>query len=67
MSNTYTIKDVLKVGNPLDDGTNFKCNKCNKTGELTFQSLPTKYYKQGFDYSCGWCGEWQLEESDNEE
>ena len=43
-----------------------KCIKCNKTGELTYQALPIKWYKQGFDYSCGWCGEWQLEESDNE-
>jgi len=42
-----------------------KCIKCNKTGELTYQALPTKWYKQGFDYSCGWCGEWQLKESDN--
>jgi len=29
---------------------------------MTYQALPTKWYKQGFDYSCGWCGEWQLEE-----
>jgi len=52
----------IQRGRPTMD----KCIKCNKTGELTYQSLPTKWYKQGFDYSCGWCGEWQLEESDNE-
>jgi|TARA_X000001316_G_scaffold8_1_gene20 hypothetical protein len=62
MSNTYTIKEVLKSGNPLDDGTNFKCIKCNNKGEMTYQALPSKYSKYGFDYSCGWCGEWQIEE-----
>ena len=39
-----------------------KCIKCKKIGELTYHPLPTKWYKQGFDYRCGWCGEWQLEE-----
>ena len=62
MYNTYTIKDVLKAGNPLDDGTNFACNKCNQSGEMTYQALPHKDFKHGFDYSCGHCGEWQLEE-----
>ena len=62
MNNTYTIKDVLKIGNLLDDGTNFKCNKCNEPGEMTYQALPSKDFKHGFDYSCGYCGQWQLEE-----
>ena len=62
MSNTYTIKEVLKVGNLLDNGTNFKCIKCNESGEMTYQALPSKKYKYGFDYSCGYCGEWQIEE-----
>ena len=64
MNNTYTIKDVLRVGNPLDDGTNFQCNKCKEYGEMTYQSLPNKDFKHGFDYSCGHCGEWQQEEQD---
>ena len=62
MSNIYTIEEVLEVGNLLDDGTNFMCNKCNWIGELTFQALPVELSKQGFDYKCGWCGEWQLRE-----
>ena len=62
MSDIYTIKDVLKVGNPLDDGTNFKCIKCDKKGEMTYQALPFELSEYGFNYSCGWCGEWQIEE-----
>jgi hypothetical protein len=38
--NTYDINDVLKVGNPLDEGSNFKCIKCNEKGELTFAPTP---------------------------
>jgi hypothetical protein len=38
--NTYDINDVLKVGNPLDEGGNFKCIKCNQKGELTFAPYP---------------------------
>ena len=60
MSDIYTIKDVLKVGNPLDDGTNFKCIKCDKKGEMTYQTLPFELSEYGFDYTCGWCGEWQI-------
>ena len=62
MSDIYTIKDVLKVGNLLDNGTNFKCIKCDKKGEMTYQALPFESSEYGFDYSCGWCGEWQIEE-----
>jgi hypothetical protein len=51
--NTYDINDVLKVGNPLDDGSNFKCIKCNEKGELTFSPTPIN------DWSCGFCGQWQ--------
>ena len=60
MSN-YNINDVLSVGNPLDDGKGFECIKCNQAGEMTYQALPSKHFKNGFDYSCGHCGEWQLE------
>ena len=38
MNNIYTIKEVMETGNPLDDGTNFKCIKCNKKGEMTYQA-----------------------------
>ena len=62
MSDIYTIKDVLKVGNPLDDGTNFKCIKCDKKGEMTYQALPFELSVYSFNYRCGWCGEWQIEE-----
>jgi|TARA_R110000868_G_scaffold368342_1_gene631439 hypothetical protein len=51
--NSYDINDVLKVGNPLDEGGNFKCIKCNQKGELTFAPTPTN------DWSCGFCGQWQ--------
>jgi len=54
---TYDINDVLKVGNPLDDGSNFKCIKCNEKGELTFAPYPI------IDWGCGLCGEWQQEEN----
>ena len=54
--NTYDINDVLKVCNPLDDGSNFKCIKCNEKGELTFSPTPIN------DWSCGFCGQWQLGE-----
>ena len=64
MKDIYTIKDVLKVGNPLDDGTNFKCIKCSEKGEMTYQALPFALSKYGFDYSCGWCGEWQIEDKE---
>jgi hypothetical protein len=50
---SYDINDVLKVGNPLDEGGNFKCIKCNQKGELTFAPTPTN------DWSCGFCGQWQ--------
>jgi hypothetical protein len=46
---------VLKVGNPLDDGSNFKCIKCNEKGELAFAPYPI------IDWRCGLCGEWQQE------
>jgi len=62
MNNIYTVKEVIEIGNLLDDETNFKCIKCNKKGEMTYQALPFKYNKYGFDYCCGWCGQWQLEE-----
>ena len=29
---------------------------------MTYQALPFKYSKYGFDYCCGWCGQWQIEE-----
>lgn len=64
--NFYTIKDVLRVGNLLDNGTNFQCNKCKKTGEMTHQALPSKDFKHGFDYCCGHCGAWQLKEKAND-
>ena len=47
MKDIYTIKDVLKVGNPLDDGTNFKCIKCSEKGEMTYQALPFALSKYG--------------------
>jgi hypothetical protein len=55
--NTYDINDVLKVGNPLDDGSNFKCIKCNEKGELAFAPYPI------IDWRCGLCGEWQQEKN----
>jgi hypothetical protein len=48
---------VLKVGNPLDDGSNFKCIKCNEKGELAFAPYPI------IDWRCGLCGEWQQEKN----
>jgi len=60
MNNNYTIKEVLRVGNPLDDGGNFECNKCKESGEMTFAPYPAN------DWNCGHCGEWQQEEKDNE-
>ena len=59
MNNTYTIEDVLRVGNPLDDGNNFACNKCKESGEMTFAHHPVN------DWNCGHCGEWQQEEQKN--
>ena len=57
---TYDINDVLKVGNPLDEGSNFKCIKCNEKGELTFAPYPI------IDWRCGFCGEWQQENKKRE-
>jgi hypothetical protein len=54
MNTTYDINDVLKVGNPLDDGSNFKCIKCNEKG-LAFAPYPII---DGDVES----GEWQQEE-----
>jgi len=52
MDNNYTIKDVLRVGNPLDDGGNFECNKCESLGFVDFD--------KGVDDSyCKHCGNWQ--------
>jgi hypothetical protein len=31
---------------------------------MTYQALPFKLSEYGFDYSCGWCGEWQIEEEE---
>jgi hypothetical protein len=38
-----------------DDGSNFKCIKCNEKGELAFAPYPI------IDWRCGLCGEWQQE------
>ena len=56
-STLYDINDVLITGNPLDDGSNYRCIKCNQSGEMTFAPHPVN------DWRCGHCGEWQQEEN----
>jgi hypothetical protein len=51
----YNIYDVLRVGNSLDDCSNFKCVKCNENGDLAFAPYAI------IDWRCGLCGEWQQE------
>ena len=55
INETYTINDVLTVGNPLDEGKKFKCVKCQGVGELVY-CAPVR------DWTCQHCGRWQQDE-----
>ena len=54
---SYTIKDVLEVGNPLDDGSQFKCVHCKHNGYVKWGGICEDFY-------CEWCGNWQQEEAE---